>query len=109
MIEIEEENICPIEKGKKWLVNNTKKKCIYKIRDILPGEIFGHEELIDHFMDVRKTGDFTKPVPRRKHRIFACETTDIFFVNVGKFYNFFNDLDLEKLLKHCVKIDKNEI
>jgi hypothetical protein len=30
---------------------------MYKVREILPGEIFGHEELLLHFENVLRTGD----------------------------------------------------
>lgn len=34
---------------------------------------------------------------------------DVLFVNIAKFYYFFNDLDLTKLSKHVVKIDIQDI
>lgn len=32
-----------------WKSVKTTKKCMYKIRELGPGEIFGHDELLKHF------------------------------------------------------------
>ena len=39
----------------------------------------------------------------------ANERVDVFYVNIAKFYYFFNDTDLNKLAKHVVSIDLKEI
>ena len=38
-----------------WKIVKTKKKCIYKVRELRPGEIFGHDEFVDHFENVMNT------------------------------------------------------
>jgi hypothetical protein len=51
-VEIEHQNVYPHAKGREWKVVNTKKKCLYRVRDLMPGEIFGHDELLEHFDNV---------------------------------------------------------
>lgn len=53
IVDIESENKFP--SNNKWKVIKTMKKCMYKVRDLMPGEIFGHEELVEHFKNVQKT------------------------------------------------------
>lgn len=35
-----------------WKIVKTKRRCIYKVRNLKPGEIFGHDEFVDHFENV---------------------------------------------------------
>jgi CRP-like cAMP-binding protein len=44
-IEIADQNTYPISNNE-WEKREVKKKILYKVRTILPGEMFGHEELI---------------------------------------------------------------
>ena len=38
-----------------WKVTTTKRKCLFKVRDLLPGEIFGQDELLTHFENILRT------------------------------------------------------
>lgn len=64
-VEIEHQNVYPHAKGREWKVVNTKKKCLYRVRDLMPGEIFGHDELLEHFDNVLQTGQGSLKIPRR--------------------------------------------
>jgi len=44
-IEIAHQNVYPIS-HREWEKREVKKQILYKVRTIIPGEIFGHEELI---------------------------------------------------------------
>jgi len=63
IVELESENIYP--NNKKWNVLKTKKKCMYMVRELKAGEIFGHEELLMHFKNVQKSGNGRTTVPSR--------------------------------------------
>ena len=41
--------------SQKWKIVKTVRKCIYKVRNLNPGEIFGHDEFVDHFEKVLET------------------------------------------------------
>ena len=64
------------------------------MREVGPGEIFGHDELVHHFEYVMKMQDGKKPMPKRLYRVIATEKTDLLFLSVAKFYYFFNDTEL---------------
>ena len=52
----------------------TKKfKCLYKIRELVPGEIFGHDEMIEHFDNIINQVEGTNKIIRRKYRVVAEE------------------------------------
>ena len=48
VLEIETRNICP-QGGGKWKIALQKRQCLFKVRELGPGEIFGHDELLAHF------------------------------------------------------------
>ena len=109
IVEIEDRNIYPHSGDHIWKMIETKKRVIYKVRDIVPGEVFGHDELIEHFENVSRTGEGQRRIPTRRYRVVAQDRADVFFINVAKFYYFFNDVDLGKLRHHIVTIDMDEI
>lgn len=74
-----------------------KKKCLYKVRDLEAGEIFGHDELLKHFNNVLASGDGHQKIPKRQYRMVALEKSDVFFINIAKFYYFFTDSELKKM------------
>ena len=105
-VEIEHQNVYPHGKGRQWKLVNTKKKCLYRVRDLKPGEIFGHDELLEHFDNVLQTGQGSLNIPRRQYRMVAAEKSDVMYINVAKFYYFFTDSELKKMKSHVVHIDK---
>ena len=82
---------------------------MYKVRDIGPGEMFGHEELLLHFENVLRTGDGKQKIPRRQYRVIAEDKTDLLFLNVAKFYFFFTDSELKKMERHINPINQKDI
>ena len=74
-----------------------------------PGEIFGHDELLHHFNTVLATGDGRRQIPSRDYRVVAIDKADVLFINVAKFYFFFTDSELKKMMSHIVTIDKVDI
>mmetsp|Transcript_18988 Transcript_18988/g.29127 ORF Transcript_18988/g.29127 Transcript_18988/m.29127 type:complete len:150 (+) Transcript_18988:554-1003(+) len=48
-------------------------------------------------------------VPHRSYRVVADEKTDVFFINIAKFYYFFTDLELKKMMNHVIRIDHSDI
>ena len=109
IIEIESQNVHHQSKNKEWKIIKTKRRCMYKVRDVGPGEILGHEELLLHFENVCKTGDGKQKVPKRQYRVIAEEKSDLFFLNIEKFYFFFSDSELRKMEKHINPINMEEI
>lgn len=79
------------------------------VRTLGPGEMFGHEALLLHFRNVQKTGNGNHKVPVRQFRVAALERSDIFFIDLGSFYNFFNDMELKSMMGHIVPIDREDI
>lgn len=86
-----------------------KKQCLYKVRELLPGEIFGHDELLHHFNTVLATGDGRKSIPKRDYRVVAVDKADVLFINIAKFFYFFTDSELKKMMSHIVTVDKEDI
>jgi CRP-like cAMP-binding protein len=63
IIDIESENTLPADQN--WKVIKTHKKCMYMVRTLGPGEMFGHEALLTHFRNVQKTGHGNHKIPVR--------------------------------------------
>ena len=108
MVEIFDESVHP-QGGHLWEITKTKKRVLYKIRELVPGEIFGHDELIEHYEYVKLTGNGDKPVPIRKYRVVALDRADVFYINIANFYHLFSDTELDKLHDHIIPIDFNQI
>ena len=56
-----------------------------------------------------ETGDGRQKIPKRQYRIVSMEKSDVFFINVAKFFYFFTDSELKKMKAHIVSIDKEDI
>lgn len=97
------------QNSQKWKVVKTVRNCIYKVRTLNPGEIFGHDEFVDHFEKVLETQDGKTRMNKRYYRVIAAEKCDVFYINVAQFYHFFSDLELKNLRKHKLNINNKDI
>ena len=89
----------------RWEIVEKKFKCLYKIRELVPGEIFGHDEMIEHFYNILNQIEGVKKIAKRNYRVVAEEQTDLFYLNLAQFYLFFTDAELKKMKDHIIEID----
>lgn len=76
------ENLYPSKNKHQWNIVKTQRKVMYRIKELGPGEMFGHEELLEHFINVQQTGNGYLEVPKRKYRVTTIDKADIFFINI---------------------------
>ena len=100
--------------GGKWKIGVQTRQCLFKVRELGPGEIFGHDELLAHFdrvCELVKSGKRAADVriPKRYYRVVAEEQTDLFFLDIAKFYMYFTDSELKSMRKHVAPIDHTDI
>jgi hypothetical protein len=85
----------PLEFGNGNIKLN-KRKVIYKAKDLMPKDLFGHYEVI-------------KKIPRR-YRVVPKWETKVFFINIKDFKKFFNTKqDLSDLLEQFTDIGCREV
>lgn len=75
VLEIETRNICPMGAGK-WKIAVQTRQCLFKVRVLGPGEIFGHDELLAHFDKITELvrqgkGAANVRIPKRYYRVVA--------------------------------------
>ena len=49
----------------------------------MPGEIFGHDEMIEHFFNILNQVEGVRKIAKRKYRVVAEEQTDLFYMNLA--------------------------
>ena len=84
-IEISSQNVYPIGKNE-WEKREVKKQILYKVRTILPGEMFGHEELI-------REEDMTDHNIQRVFKVKSVVHSEIIYAKKNDFIHFINKTD----------------
>ena len=105
-VTIEEKNKFPVSYNS-FEVHVTKRKVQYQLREIQVDEIFGHQELID-IIKWEENGEIgQKPV--RQCRVYAKSASEVIYLNIEKFRQFFDEKDRTALLKAGYFYDYNLI
>ncbi|CDW75551.1 UNKNOWN [Stylonychia lemnae] len=93
-----------------WEVCATKKQILYKVKDIKPGDIFGHEEMIqEREQKFSSARDLIQAPVQRNCRVRALALSDLIYFNKNDFFEFFNEVDLKILKQNSQVIDKEDI
>ena len=82
-VEIEEENRFPIGKNR-WEVNVTHRRVQYEIRQVMPNEIFGHQELIA-LLEQEASMEEKKFEIVRECRMKALTACEVIYINKEHF------------------------
>lgn len=84
-VEISNSNVYPIS-PREWEKREVKKQILYKVRTIMPGELFGHEEFI-------RADEMDDHNIRRIFKVKSVVHSEIVFAKKGDFLHFINKSD----------------
>lgn len=100
-IEISDQNTYPIG-PKEWEKREVRKQILYKVRTIMPGEIFGHEELI-------KSDDMYDHNIVRVFKVKSIQHSEVIYAKKSDFLHFINKNDAELLKQQAFTVNKDLI
>ena len=100
-IEITDENVYPTG-AKDWEKREVKKKILYRVRTLVPGDIFGHEEFI-------REDDMYDHNIRREFRVRSLLHSEVIYAKKNDFLHFINKTDALNLKQQAFSINREQI
>ena len=106
-VDIEEINRFPLGDSR-WEVNKTVRRVKYEIRQILPNEIFGHQELIQQLLQEKNHDEKADEVVR-DCRIIASTGCEVIYLNKEYFARYFDEPDRAYVLDSHFQFDEEDV
>ena len=100
-VEISSKNVYPVGHNE-WEKREVKKQILYKVRTILPGEIFGHEEFI-------REDDMYDHSTQRIFKVKSILHSEVIYAKKNDFLHFINKSDAQLLKQQAFTVDKAQI
>ena len=55
-------------------------KYLYKIRELVPSEIFEHDEMLEHFKNILNKVEGVKKISKRRYRVNAEKKSHLLYI-----------------------------